>query len=186
MERTINEESAVVGILGRRGHGKTTLLALIGEDDYNSGKLVITNFWVSYPHIEMSYSDIVLLPKVLQNATVLLDEMQVGAGSRTALKKTNQDINRFITQLRKRNIVLYYTTQKFKFVDKDVRDQTDYIITTERTDLENEYKVIVFDRNDFEDSAFGSVINVYTFDATDIYDRKLFDTKQLISFGKDD
>lgn len=185
MEYVIYNESSVVGILGRRGHGKTTLLTIIGEDDCNKGKKIITNYEVSFPHTEMAFEDIVLLPDSLQDCTLLLDELQVGASARTALKKDNQNINKFITQLRKRNIVLYYTTQIFKLVDKDIREQTDYIITTQRTDIENEFKVIVLDRHDFSDSSFGSVINVYTFDATDIFNREVFNTNQIISFGKD-
>lgn len=180
------KESSVIGIIARRGHGKSTLLSKIGEDDYNIGKKVITNFWVSFPHIQMSFEDIITLPKELQDATLLLDEFQVGAGARTALKKTNQDINKFITQLRKRNIILYYATQNYKFVDIDVRTQTDFIIMTKLTDVKNQYKVIVVDRNDFTDSNFGSVINIFMLDATDLYAREVFDTNEIINFGKED
>jgi len=180
------EESSVNGILGRRGHGKSTLLAKIGEDDYNLGKKIITNFWVSYPHIYMSFEDIIMLPEELQDATLLLDELQVGAGARKALSLSNQDINKFITQLRKRNIMLFYTTQNYKFIDVDIRSQTDYLITTQKTENLNQFKVIVVDRNDFTDSKFGSVINLFILDATDIFERKIFDTKQIINFGKEE
>ena len=184
--KIIIKESSVIGILGRRGGGKSTLLAKIGEDDYLLGKTIITNFWVSYPHIEMTFEEIVLLPKVLRNATVLLDENQVGAGSRRALTKNNQFINKFITQLRKRNIVLYYGTQNFKFVDVDIRNQTDFLIISAITDIDNIYKIIVVDRNDFTDSAFGSVINIFEYDATDLYLRNVFNTDQIINFGEEE
>ena len=175
------EESSVIGVLGRRGHGKTTLLALLGENDADNGKKVIANFDLSFPHVRMSFADIIELPKELQNATVLLDEMQVGAGAREALKKTNQTINKFITQLRKRNILLIYSTQNFGFIDKNIRTQTDYIVVTQKVD-DNIYKVLTVDRNDFTDSLFGSIINIFKFDATDIYERKVFNTNEIINF----
>jgi len=176
------EESSVIGILGRRGHGKTTILAMLGEHDSSNNKKVIANFYLSFPYIHMSFADIIELPEELQNATVLLDEMQVGAGAREALKKTNQTINKFITQLRKRNILLIYSTQNFMFIDKSIRSQTDYLVITKRTKEVNNYKVVTVDRNDFTDSPYGSVINIFNFDASDIYDRKVFNTKEIINF----
>ncbi len=176
------EESSVIGVLGRRGHGKTTLLALLGEHDYSNGKKVIANFDLSFPYFRMSFADIIELPEELQDATLLLDEMQVGAGAREALKKTNQTINKFITQLRKRNILLIYSTQNFMFIDKSIRSQTDFLVVTEKTATNGIYKVITVDRNDFTDSAFGSVINVFKFNANDLYNRNVFNTNEIVNF----
>lgn len=183
-------ESSVIGILGSRGDGKTALLSEIGDNDQSAGKTVVTNYDVSFPHIRLDFEEIVMLPDVLQNCTLLLDEFQVGAGSRTALKKTNQAINRFITQLRKRNIMLYYTTQNYKFMDVDIRTQTNYILTTikifPKDKDDHTFRVTVVDRNDYTDTRYGSIIKIFEWDASDLFGRKVYDTNQIISFGKEE
>lgn len=182
------QESSVNAILGRRGTGKTTVLAHIGEIDQSLGKKIVCNFDVSYPHIYMDFSEIILLKSEdLQDCTLLLDELQIGAGGRDAFKYSNKQINKFITQLRKRNIMLYYTTQIFKFVDINIRRQTDFIMLIEKIDNQDHMiKIMVFDRNDYTDGISGSVIKVIEWDATDFFSRNVFNTNQIIDFGEED
>ena len=185
----IIEESAVWAIIGWRGSGKTALLARIAEIDYNRGKKIVSNVHLSFPHIYKTFEELIELPEDIENATVIFDEFQVGAGARNALRNDNKKINMFITQLRKRNIVLYYTTQNFKFVDIDVRIQTDYILTTEAVDKHNNddhrFSVKIVDTHDMSESAWGSLVNEWTWDATDLFKRKVYDTKQIINFGEE-
>jgi len=193
MEKTeIKKESSVWAIIGRRGSGKSTMLANIGETDFSIGKKIISNFGLSFDHIELTFAELIeefSTSDILQDATIVFDEFQVGAGARNALRNTNKDLNQFITQLRKRNIILYYGTQNFKYVDIDVRSQTDYLMYTEAVDREDEdnhkFKIIIVDRNDHSDSAFGTVINSFIWDATDLFERNVFDTNEIINFGKE-
>ena len=183
------QESSVWAIIGRRGHGKSALLAHIAEIDYNKGKKIVSNFYLNFPHTQMTFEELVLLPKTLQNATVVFDEFQVGAGARNALRNANKSINQFITQLRKRNIILYFATQNFKYVDIDVRSQSDFLLNTEAIDTKdednNKFKVIIIDRFDMTDSRWGTVVNDFTWDATDLFSRNVYNTNEIISFGEE-
>jgi len=187
-ENTIVQESAVWAIVGRRGEGKSAILANIAEVDHSEGKKIVSNFDLSFPHIKMTFAELILLPEELQDATVVFDEFQVGAGARNALRNSNKSINQFITQLRKRNIVLYFATQNFKYVDIDVRNQTDYILTTEKISKDKKdhrFKVSVVDRNDMTETRYGSVINTFMWDATELFKRNVYDTNEIINFGEE-
>ena len=189
MSDVIRIESAIWAIVGWRGSGKTALLANIAEIDYNNGKTIISNFHLDFPHIRMTFEELIEFPDNLVNATVVFDEFQVGAGARNALRNDNKAINKFITQLRKRNIILYLSTQNFKFLDIDVRTQTDYILTTEQVDKSNKedhrFSVVIVDRADMSDSRWGSVVNTFIWDATDLFNRNVYDTNEIINFGEE-
>lgn len=182
-------ESSVWAIVGRRGSGKSTMLANIAETDFSIGKKIISNFDLSFDHIKLTFEKLIEFPALLQNGTIVFDEFQVGAGARNALRNSNKDLNQFITQLRKRNIILYYGTQNFKFVDIDVRNQTDYIMYTEAVDREdpnnNKFSIIIMDRHDHTDSSFGTIINSFVWDATELFEREIFDTNEIINFGEE-
>ena len=177
MNNTIKDESNVFALLAKRGHGKSAFMTEILYNDYLAGKKIITNYHVEFPHIRMSFAEIMLLPEELQDASVGLDELQVGASSRRSLSKTNMDINKFFTQLRKRNITLYYATQNFRFVDIDIRTQTDYIIYLFKLS-DNEFKIKVVDRHDWG----AEPINEFIWDATELFKKQLYDTNEIISF----
>ena len=176
----IIEESSVIGILGERGHGKSVILTKLGYNDYLVGKKIVANYHLNFPHIYMTFEEIIELPEELEDCTLLLDEFQVGAGARKALSNANTSINKFITQLRKRNIMLYYATQHIRFVDIDVRTQTNFVIFIRKIDKS------IFDVK-FVDRWMPTAppINHFTWDATDFFEKKLYDTKEIISFGKD-
>ena len=189
MEKPIILESCIWAVVGRRGSGKSTILASTAEVDFSVGKTIVSNFHLSFDHRRITFDELLDFPEWLRDATIVFDEFQVAVGARNALRNTNKDINHFITQLRKRNLVLYYGTQNFKFMDIDVRDQTDYILYTEAVDREdddnNEFKVIIVDRNDHTDSTYGTVINSFIWDATELFKRNIFNTNEIINFGKE-
>lgn len=188
-DNTVIQESFVWAIVGRRGWGKSAILAKIAEIDQALGKKIVSNFDLSFPHIRMTFSELILLPEELQDATVVFDEFQVGAGARNALRNSNKTINQFITQLRKRNIILYFATQNFKYVDIDVRGQTDYILTTEPVDKLNKedhrFKISIIDRNLITDSKYGTTINNYIWDAEEMFKRNIYNTNEIINFGEE-
>ena len=189
MNDNIVIESSIWAIVGRRGSGKSTILANIAETDFSIGKTIVSNFNLSFDHIRITFDELLTFPEWLRDATIVFDEFQNAVGSRNSLKNSNKDINFFITQLRKRNLVLYYGTQNFKFMDIDVRSQSDYILYTVAVDREdddnNEFSVIIVDRHDNTDSFFGTVVNNFVWDATDLFNRNVFDTNELITFGKE-
>lgn len=187
--KNIIQESSIWAVVGLRGSGKSSILASTAEIDFSVGKTIVSNFHLSFEHIRITFDELLSFPEWLRDATIVFDEFQVAVGARNALRNSNKDINHFITQLRKRNLVLYYGTQNFKFMDIDVRDQTDYILYTEavdKIDKENhKFKVIIVDRRDHEDSSFGTVVNSFIWDATELFERNIFDTNEIINFGKE-
>jgi hypothetical protein len=143
----------IVGILGQRGGGKTLLMTHLAYMDYEINKsLIVSNYHLNFDYKYMTLSELAELPDWLKDATVCLDEIQVGADSRSVFAKGNKSISTLATQLRKRNITLYYTTQLLGQVDKRLREQTDYIIITKPLDKNKPgwFRLEIYDkRTDF-------------------------------------
>ena len=118
--------NTIIAITGRRGSFKTCLMTALGYIDASSGRKVYSNYHLTYDYIPITLKEVAELPKWLYNATVLLDEIQVGADAREIFKPGNKGINTLATQLRKRRITLYYTTQKWTYPDKRLREQVDF------------------------------------------------------------
>jgi len=127
MANVINE-SGIIGIIGDRGSGKTCFMTRLLLQDYNNGRKIITNYWVDFPHTKMSFEDLANLPTHINGSTIALDEIHVAVDSRESMSSINKQLTKLATQLRKRNIILYYTTQRFNLIDKRLRDQTDYLV----------------------------------------------------------
>lgn len=125
----------VVCILGRRGSGKTCLMTAIAVDEYRATKRrVFANYHIKgIPADIITFAELMDLPEYLTNAIVLLDELQVGADSYETMSKSNKAINTFVTQLRKRKVTLYYTTQVFTQITRRVRLQTNFIFQLNET-----------------------------------------------------
>lgn len=142
-----------MGILGQRGGGKTLLMTHLAYMDYEINKsLIVSNYHLNFDYKYMTLSELAELPDWLKDATVCLDEIQVGADSRSVFAKGNKSISTLATQLRKRNITLYYTTQLLGQVDKRLREQTDYIIITKPLDKNKPgwFRLEIYDkRTDF-------------------------------------
>ena len=81
-------------------------------DNYNKGKL--------YNILEELNKD----QNYFNNSIMILDEIHVYLDSRDFFKKYNRPIQTFMSQLRKRNILLLATTQHLLNVDVRVRRQT--------------------------------------------------------------
>jgi len=94
------------------------------------------------------------------------------------MTKKNKIISYFITQSRKRNLVLLYTTQQSHQIDKRLRSNTDYFIKCEN--LTPNAKKDMFIRwkiNDMEGHEKSFIVR------GDAY-FKLYDTHQMIDFSQ--
>ena len=117
-------------VLGQRGSGKTLFMTYLAHQYHAEGKKIYANFTLyDIPFHYITFQKLAELPDELTNAIVFLDEIQIGADAYEVFKKSNKMITIFATQLRKRKITLYYSTQVFKMVTKRLRLQTNYIIT---------------------------------------------------------
>lgn len=131
----------LIGIVGDRGDGKTLLLTALLREDYDNGLNIFSNYSLFFPKPRFkgqlppqkrTFKDIVTMPEELRNASVGLDELHIGADSRQSMNKSNLILSKLITQMRKRNLDVYYTTQRLNSIDKRLRQQTDFFIMVER------------------------------------------------------
>ena len=177
-------ESPIVAVVGNKGAGKTLFLTFIAEHAYHIEKRkVFSNFELTeIPYHEFSYKDLLELPEHMENGVILMDETQMGADAYEFLSKQSKAITTLATQLRKRNLDLYMTTQRFTFIAKRLRDLTDFIFAMDvARDQNNQIirgvaKVEIYDRNDpFSDIPMKDFI----FDGRPFFNH--YNTKEVIT-----
>lgn len=128
----------IVGIIGKRGCGKTLTMAKTVIDMLKKGKTIYTNFHLNKKYIDKKYhKKIHLLDNEffknykdfkLYNCALFIDEIYVYIDSRTSSSKRNRLWSYFINQTRKRDVDLYYTTQFFRQVELRLRENTEIFI----------------------------------------------------------
>ena len=177
-------DSKVICILGPRGSGKTTLAVKLSYDEYISeGTNIVANFKLNCDYIYKSFADIVELPKDLINSNIIMDEVFVGAGSRSSLSKANIKMTEFVTQIRKRNCNAIIIAQKARLIDVNIRDQVDYIV--EMTYItKGFFGVVVRDRDNWDSD--NNILHTFIFDARETFKLNLFETNEIISFDKEE
>lgn len=169
----------VIGIIGPKGSGKTVLLAYLLYKDYLSGRSIVSNFDLAFDHKQRNFSELVKLPDFLQNATAGYDEFHLAVDSRRSTSKTNIDFDTFLSQLRKLNCILIYTTQIFEKLDKRVRNQTDILIFP----VEDREGVFIYD---IKDRWTGETIKYLKLNMNPIFDADLYNTNQVILFDNEE
>jgi GTPase SAR1 family protein len=166
-------------ILGTRGSGKTLFMTGLAHRYHEKDKVkVYANFHLTkIPYEYITFSKLATLPEELYDAVVFLDEIQVGADSYEIFKKSNKAITTFATQLRKRRITLYYSTQVFTMATKRLRQQTNFIIECWPTKSNGIIDIMVFDRAlPFQQQ----MIKQFQFDGRKFF--ACYDTDELIGF----
>ena len=122
-------EYPIICILGKRGSGKTTLATDLAIDYANEGIKVVANyhlFGIKYTY--MSFDEIINGLEDLYDCVLMLDEAHVGADAYQFFRKNTKALTDFVTQIRKRHITMYLTTQVFTSLAKRLREQVNYII----------------------------------------------------------
>ena len=169
----------VIGIIGDKGAGKTLLLAYLLYLDHLEGRTIISNFHLSFDHKQKSFKELSKMPKYLQKATVGYDEFHIAVDSRRATSNSNISFTTFLTQLRKRECILIYTTQLFSTMDKRVRDQTDIIVSPIGNDGEYfNYQVM--------DRVTGETIKYIELNMKPVMDNNLYNTNEVIHFDNEE
>jgi hypothetical protein len=176
-------ESPIVAVVGNKGAGKTLFLTYRAEYGYYIEKRTIySNFHLkNIPYKSFDFNMLVDLPEEMTNGIIVMDEAHMGADAYAFLSKKSKAISLLATQLRKRNLDLYISTQRFRFLASRLKELTDYIFTMEvLKDEENHIiqgtaNVKIFDRsNPFSNKEVGSFI----FDGREFFNH--YDTKQVI------
>lgn len=178
----------IIGIIGDRGSGKSALMTLLLNIDMNvHNRTIFSNYWLSFIDDDhyITFSEMAKMPDYLRNCSIGMDEVHMWADARKFFSDKNADLAKLVTQIRKLGINLYYTTQRFRYSDTRLRDQTDYIIFPEPIPprevngvwVENLFKF------DIQDAKTGEiVVRSRVFDATTMFEEKWYDTNEIIDF----
>ena len=160
------KQHGVAYILGPKGSGKSTLATRLAKDDHDKGYPVFLNYPVIFDAVSNIYrkdgsidsmtgEDIIEVfnanPNRYYGATVVLDEAQTVASSRNFFAASNKTLVDFIAMARKLKLTLLLVSQKFKKVDKWVREDAEMIIVMEAEYPEREdnvnFYMRIFDQN---------------------------------------
>lgn len=173
----------VIGIVGPRGSGKTLLLTDYLRDAYEHGRKVIANYHLSFPFQYMRLKEVAQMPPSMRNAVVGLDELHIAADSRDFMGVNNRRISTLITQMRKRQCTVYYTTQFMSQVDRRIRLHTDLLIRCEAL----EPGIVEASVHDYQKLAYSHrtdhFLDSFVFDGSPIF--HLYDTNEIILWDEE-
>lgn len=133
----------LVGFEGTLGSGKTLSMTFWARYfSYVTKIPVYTNYQTSFSTVISKWDDILKI----QNGILCLDEIHaIGFDSRTSAKDfTQAKRTHFILQTRKKNILVFYTSQAIRQVDNRLRGVTDFLIMCEKKGSNIENQVIKY------------------------------------------
>jgi len=119
---------SLIGIVGRQGHGKTITASILAS--YTS-RVLKSPVYSDYP---LKGAKRIITKDQLMNISsgiVVLDEFHQNIDSRDY--KNNIFMSNWITKLRKKDLITFYTTQDFGQVDKRVRQNTQHLILCQKS-----------------------------------------------------
>jgi len=172
----------IVGLVGDMGSGKTLIATYFAYHYFKKCKSKIyANYHLNFPFEIIKMSQLTNPAYNFSNSVLIIDEIHQFLDSRLSGSKKNRTIGYFITQSRKRNIILLYTTQQAGQADKRLRGNTDYFIRC--TNLSpKDAKENIFIQWEIIDSHNKS--RKYAFKADPYF--KLYDTTQVVPFEDED
>jgi len=118
----------IIGIVGRRGHGKTVFATALAIESLNEGYKIFANYKLKIEHTRLTLAELAELPPEIHDCVVIMDEFHMGADAYDFFTQRARGLTKFVTQLRKRRVTFIFTTQYMQQVAKRIREQTDYII----------------------------------------------------------
>jgi hypothetical protein len=111
------------------GNGKTMAMTWFGYEDYLEGRKVLSNYKTSFTEMATVENMVEMFNTTdLQDITFLIDEIHVVFDSLGHKQNKTRLITNMITQTRKRNVDLYFTTQRWKNVHTRLRSMTAYVL----------------------------------------------------------
>ncbi len=181
----------IVGIIGKRGCGKTITMAKTVDDMLKKGKTIYTNFHINKKAIDKKYHNKINLLDAeffknykdfkLYNCALFLDEIYVYIDARSSMSKRNRLWSYFINQTRKRDVDLYFTTQFFRQVELRLRENTEYFIFPQ---VIKQVNVIIINNKIYSYENTLKLIGVERFVGNDYFN--VYDTDEIISFDEDE
>jgi DNA helicase HerA-like ATPase len=160
------------------GSGKTLFATALARHYHKNGSTIYANFGLKFPFKPLTMKEISDFNFDFNNSVLIIDEIHLNIDSRSSMSRKNKIISYFITQSRKRNIILIYTTQNAHQIDKRLRTNTDYIIQcrnlTPKAKKDVYIEWTITDPND--------QTRTFIMKADPIF--KLYDTHQIIDFDR--
>jgi hypothetical protein len=119
----------IIGFIGDMGTGKTLSAVAWSVSMFKLyGFRIYANIHiVGIPYVNLTLADLIKYTdsdEDFNNCIFIIDEAYIFMDARGSMSKRNQIIGYFITQTRKRNAHLFYTTQQYHQVDKRLRANT--------------------------------------------------------------
>ena len=120
----------LVAITGNLGEGKTLCMTEIGYAQCRLGRSIYTNYDVGFPHeLINTLEDMEQMQgSPGKPAVALFDELWRWLDSRQFKKQKNDILSKIIFYSRKRDMDIFYTTQRFHQIEKRIRDVTACVI----------------------------------------------------------
>lgn len=124
-------------LTGARGSGKTLFMSYLGIEAMAKGHNVWSNYKIhwelpklggGFRHLESQPLDMNALfrfDKDLNQGYVLVDEINLWCSARRSMAVANRLLNSVLQLMRKRRLTFIFTTQNFKWLDNQLRFQTD-------------------------------------------------------------
>lgn len=113
---------------------------------------------------------------VFNQAVIVLDEAHIGADSYDFLGKGARKLGEFITQVRKREILMFVVTQVLRQVARRIRDHIQYVVAMD--------KVATYDSlficKVYDGLAHDTLVNSKMYDLIDIFN--FYDTKEIVHY----
>ena len=164
----------ILGFIGKMGSGKTLSMTKYAKEYFDQGCKIYSNYNLNFKHEKIDIKKLLTMDDDLQNAVILLDEIHIFIDSRESMRKKNRLISYFITQSRKRNLILMFTTQQMHQIDKRLRTNCNYFIMCSKKQVGSEAYIrnMIVSEDDKRRVTFVK--------ASDYYD--LYNTKQIIDF----
>jgi cytidylate kinase len=173
----------IIGFIGDMGSGKTLSMIAWASELYFKGFKIYSNLIIKgIPYTQLTLSDLIKYAdsdQQMDNIVILLDEAQIFIDSRGSMQKRNQIIGYFITQTRKRNCWLFFTTQQYHQVDKRLRANTNAFAECSFKEVHLNDKIVYLCLNKFQIIKQNKIITKpIIFNAEPYF--KYYDTRQVI------
>lgn len=137
----------ITAIIGDLGAGKTLFLTYLADRYYKEGLNVFANYeLLKTPYTPLDFKELATFPKHVKNGVLLMDEGHIDGDAYNFLRKGVRDMGKFITQIRKRKLILFFTTQDFASIFIRLRELTNYIMLIEPVTMTGISSVTTYDK----------------------------------------